>query len=242
MGHSYLMLSFPPQKDDLSNLSATLLPTLPNPFADLVKRSETKKTPIPEPIALPSRLLGSKVKQDKDLPIYDHLVSIKDVILSLLSSRREQTTMDYTSSGPTPKFRWALHQRTTVPWPMQPRPSARGEKPAPPVVPTDRVHLDWFTSMATTEDSKDSKAKGVDDEALPKAEQGEDAEDQGQDVGALTRLQVDGYLGEWYHVTVRSRYDRLNHLLFLWQPLEKSQRFPRPIAKLKTGCEQTAPS
>jgi len=67
---------------------------------------------------------------------------------------------------------------------MQPR---RGEKSAP-VVATDRVHLDWFTSIAATENGK---LADVEDEII-KAECVEDQEDE----GTLTRLQAEGYLGE----------------------------------------------
>jgi hypothetical protein len=166
----------------LWSLSAQLLPSLPNPFADEIKRSHDKAMPFLEANPLTIRLLGSKTKQDKDLPIYDHLLAVKDAVTTLAS---QDTILSKALQTPAAKTRWALHQRTTVPWPMQPR---RGDKSAP-VVATDRVHLDWFTSIAATENGK---LEDVDDEII-KAEGVQDQEDE----GTLTRLQAEGYLGEY---------------------------------------------
>ena len=167
---------------DLWSLAAQLLPNLPNPFADEIKRSPDKALPFAEANSLTVRILGSKTKQDKDLPIYDHLVAVKETVTMLAS---QDATLSKALQAPVARTRWALHQRTTVPWPMQPR---RGEKSAP-VVATDRVHLDWFTSIAATEHGK---LGDVEDEII-KAEGVQDQEDE----GALTRLQAEGYLGEY---------------------------------------------
>ena len=141
----------------LYDLSNTLLTTtnLPNPYTGLTAKSSsstsTSSNPIPEPTTLSARLLGSKVKQEKELPVYEHLQAVKDVVLDLISSTASNEGKDVLPT-PKPKYRWALHQRTTVPWPMPPRPAARGEKQPTPVIPTDRVHLDCYPepSLSTT--------------------------------------------------------------------------------------------
>ena len=171
-------------QDSLSSLAVTLLPptNLPNPFAEISTKANTS-TPIPEPTAVATRLLGSKIKQEKEMPIYEHLQAVKDVVLALIPG--DSTALP----RPVPKHRWALHQRTTVPWPMPPRPVARGEK-ASVVVPTDRVHLDWFTSAATTKNGKMEDVEQATGGAVKLGDEGD------EDVGGLTRLQVEGYLGE----------------------------------------------
>lgn len=157
--------------------------SLPNPFADMISTSTTSNSPlIPEPSTVSSRLLGSKAKLEKELPVYDHLQAVKDVLLGLIPG--ESTPLP----TPNPKYRWALHQRTTVPWPIAPRPTARGEK-VPTIVPTDRVHLDWFTSMAAT---KNGKMEDVEQKLGGDVKMDDDEE---EDAGGLTRLQVEGYLG-----------------------------------------------
>jgi len=180
----------------LYDLSNTLLTTtnLPNPYTGLTAKSSsstsTSSNPIPEPTTLSARLLGSKVKQEKELPVYEHLQAVKDVVLDLISSTASNEGKDVLPT-PKPKYRWALHQRTTVPWPMPPRPAARGEKQPTPVIPTDRVHLDWFTSVAATENGKTEQLDAKVVESLK--EQGGEEE---EDLGGLTRLQTEGYLGE----------------------------------------------
>ena len=196
----------------LYDLSNTLLTTtnLPNPYTGLTAKSSsstsTSSNPIPEPTTLSARLLGSKVKQEKELPVYEHLQAVKDIVLGLISSTASTEGKDVLPT-PKSKYRWALHQRTTVPWPMPPRPAARGEKQPTPVIPTDRVHLDWFTSVAATENGKMEQLDAKVVESLK--EQGGEEED----LGGLTRLQTEGYLGEYYSIGVSHMIKRLRSVM-----------------------------
>jgi hypothetical protein len=53
--------------------------------------------------------------------------------------------------------------------------------------------LDWFSSVAATENGKMEQLDAKVFESLK--EQGGEEE---EDLGGLTRLQTEGYLGEWY--------------------------------------------
>jgi hypothetical protein len=185
---------------------------LPNPYNGLIAKSSlstsTSSNPIPEPTTLSARLLGSKVKQEKELPVYEHLQAVKDVVLGLISSTASTEGKDVLPT-PKSKYRWALHQRTTVPWPMPPRPAARGEKQPTPVIPTDRVHLDWFTSVAATENGKMEQLDAKVVESLK--EQGGEEE---EDLGGLTRLQTEGYLGQSHLINVSRLTKRLRSVIW----------------------------
>lgn len=182
-------------QDNLSELSQTTTPNLPNPFADLLPESPSAL--VPKPSSLAPRLTGSRIKQDKDLPVHEHLQSVRDIVTLYLGSCVASQDADHVKSvhdehvqlAPQPKFKWALHQRTTVPWPIPPRTTGRGDRQPPPVQPTDRVHLDWFTSAIAT---GHGSMKDVLNEGK---ENGDGTHDDEVDVGRLAKLQVEGFMG-----------------------------------------------